>query len=95
MKLEEDFEEYDSETIVTKYGPPFQAHIYCNQKDINHIDNHFNFFKNFVEREKIEKHFSFRTFSNEQEPPSGKTHHVVFLPTNVSLTTMLDELFDK
>jgi len=95
MKLEEDFEEYDSEAIVTKYGPPHQAYIYCNQKDAVHIENHFNPFKNFVEREKIEEYFSFRTFSNEEEPPPGKTHHVVFLPTNVSMNSLLDELFEK
>jgi len=95
LNLREDFDEYDSEEIVKNCGPPYKAHIYCNQKDYHHIENAFNPFKSFVEREKIEEHFSFRTFSNEEEPPPGKTHHVVFLPTNVSMNTLLDELFDK
>lgn len=94
IKLDE-FEEYDSEDIVTKYGPPSHAVIYCNEKDIAHINNHFIPLKTFIEREKLEKFFTFTTFSNEEEPPPGKTHHVVFLPTNVSMSSLLDNLFAK
>lgn len=95
MKLTDDFEEYSSEAIVSKHGPPKCAHIVCNKKDTNHMNNQFLPFKNFIEseREKIKKHFVFETFSNVEEPPPGKTHHTVFLPTGISMNTLLDDLF--
>ena len=58
--------------------------------------NQFIPFKRFVEsdeREKLKEKFTFTTFSNTEDPPLGKTHHVVFLPTGVSMNTMFDKLF--
>lgn len=97
MKLDE-FEEYDSEAIVSKHGPPGCAHIVCNEKDTNHMNNQFLPFKRFIEnekREKMKKHFVFETFSNVEEPPPGKIHHSVYLPTGVSMHDALDEVFNK
>ena len=96
MNLAHDFDEHDLEAIVSKHGPPLHAHVWCNQKDEGHIHNHFIPFKQFVEsdeREKLKEKFTFTTFSNDEAPPLGKTHHVVFLPTGISMTVLLDELF--
>ena len=98
MNLVHDFEEHNSEAIVSKHGAPLRAHIVCNEKDINHMNNHFLPFKQFVENSerekmKIKEHFVFETFSNEEAPPLGKTHHHVLFPTGVSMAALLDELF--
>ena len=96
MNLAHDFEENDLEAIISKHGPPLHAHICCNQKDEHHINRQFIPFKQFVEsdeREKLNEKFTFTTFSNAEDPPPGKTHHVVFLPTGVHMNHLLDELF--
>jgi hypothetical protein len=98
MILTKDFEEFSSEAIVSKHGPPGCAYIVCNEKDTNHMTKQFLPFKGFVEtgeREKMKKHFVLRTFSNKEEPPPGKTHHTVFLPTGTSMNSLFHELFDK
>lgn len=96
MNLATDFDEHDLEAIIDKHGPPLRAHICCNANDINHMNNHFIPFKQFVEndeREKLKEKITFTTFTNKEAPPLGKTHHHVILPTGVSMNAMFDELF--
>jgi len=98
MKLAHDFDEHDLEAIVSKHGPPLCADIWCNANDINHMKNHFIPFKQFVEndeRERLKGKMTFTTFSNEETPPIGKTHHHVILPTGVSMNAVIDRLFDQ
>jgi len=97
MNLAHDFDEHSSESIIS-HGPPLCADIWCNENDINHMNNQFIPFKQFVEndeREKFKEHFTFTTFSNEEAPPPGKTHHHVILPTGVSINDAIARLFDK
>lgn len=96
MNLAHDFDEHSSEAIISKHGAPSCAHVWCNEKDTNHIDKQFLTFKRFIEnegREKLKGHFVFSAFSNAEDPPFGKTHHTVLLPTGVSMTALFDELF--
>ena len=74
----------------------FNGATYAN--DINHTNNHFIPFKQFIEndeREKLKEKIIFTAFSNEEEPPLGKTHHHVILPTGVSMNDAIDRLFDE
>ena len=94
LNILSDFNELTGEQIITNYGCPSKAIIYCNKNDKIHYESHFLPLYNFIIDNNLNTNNTFVFFSFiGDEPVTPKTHHHVQLPNTKSIHEIINELF--
>ena len=81
------------EEIITKYGKPYVAFIYCNSNDKHHYEKHYLPFNKFINDNNLNINFKLIEFKGA-EPVHPQTDHHILLPTEKTIDKSIEELFN-
>lgn len=87
---------YDIEQIIKKYGPPKYTRVIQNSRDIPYVTNHFEPFKQFIEKTKYIRKFQFYKFTNQTlaDGTDGVHEHHINTPENEIREQIMKDIFN-